>query len=332
MPEHHRRRARRARHTPDGQRETTAPTPPVPSAPVDIEIGRRGRVDSGGDSVDEGVGHGRGSAAGPDDLRADCANCFALCCVVPAFAASSDFAIDKPAGRPCPNLAADDFGCGIHTRLRPSGFTGCTVYDCFGAGQKVARVTFGGRDWRGEPGVRGPMFEVFPIMRHLHELLWYLREAHSFEAAGPIRAKVAAPYAATERLTMGAPEALLALDVAEHRAGVNALLLRASELARAGSPGKGRKDRRGADLIGARLRGADLRGVSLRGACLIGADLRGADLRGADVIGADFRDANLCGADLTGALYLIRSQLDAARGDATTKLPAGPGRPEHWAA
>jgi hypothetical protein len=31
----------------------------------------------------------------------------------PAFAKSSDFAIDKPAGRACPNLQ-DDFRCGIH--------------------------------------------------------------------------------------------------------------------------------------------------------------------------------------------------------------------------
>jgi hypothetical protein len=81
------------------------------------------------------------------DLRADCAQCFGLCCVAPAFTASADFAITKPAGRPCPNLGVG-FGCGIHDRLRDSGFGGCAVYDCFGAGQKVAQVTFGGRDWR----------------------------------------------------------------------------------------------------------------------------------------------------------------------------------------
>ena len=67
------------------------------------------------------------------DLRADCARCFGLCCVAPAFAASADFAIDKPAGQACPHLAGD-FRCGIHDELRPRGFPGCTVYDCFGAG------------------------------------------------------------------------------------------------------------------------------------------------------------------------------------------------------
>ena len=85
------------------------------------------------------------------DLRADCGRCFGLCCVAPAFSASADFAIDKAAGRPCPNLRPD-FRCGIHDRLSGSeGFPGCTAYDCFGAGQKVAQVTFGGQDWRRTP-------------------------------------------------------------------------------------------------------------------------------------------------------------------------------------
>ena len=54
-----------------------------------------------------------GAGLPPDDprhaLRADCSRCEALCCVAPAFAASADFAIDKPAGVPCPRLR-DDLG------------------------------------------------------------------------------------------------------------------------------------------------------------------------------------------------------------------------------
>ncbi len=113
------------------------------------------------------------------------------------------------------------------------------------------------------------------------------------------------------------------------REEVNALLLRASELARAKVPGR-KKNRRGADLIGARLKGADLRGACPRGAYLIAADLRGADLRDADLIGADLRDADLRGADLTGCLFLTQAQLNSARGDAATRLPAAVGRPAHW--
>ena len=78
------------------------------------------------------------------------------------------------------------------------------------------------------------------------------------------------------------------------------------------------------------LRGADLRGASLRGAYLIGADLRAADLRMADVTGADLRGADLGGADLTESLFLIQSQLDAAKGDTATRLPPSLTRPAHW--
>lgn len=262
------------------------------------------------------------------DLRADCESCFALCCVVPAFSASSDFAIDKKAGQACPNLRAD-FRCGIHTRLRDKGFRGCTVYDCFGAGQKVSQVTFGGQDWRRAPRTAKRMFEVFPIMRDLHELLWYLSEALTLPPALPVHGELGLALEKTERLTRDTPDALVRLDVAAHRREVNTLLLRTSELVRAGA-GRGKKDRRGADLIGAKLRGADLRGANLRGAYLIGADLRGADLRTADLIGADLRGADLSGADLTGSIFLIQSQLDAAKGDARTTLPPSLTRPAHW--
>jgi len=39
------------------------------------------------------------------DLRADCDRCLGLCCIASAFAASADFGLDKPAGRPCPELS-----------------------------------------------------------------------------------------------------------------------------------------------------------------------------------------------------------------------------------
>ena len=262
-------------------------------------------------------------------LRADCKGCFALCCVVPAFWASADFAIDKPAERACPNLEAD-FRCGIHASLREQGFGGCTVYDCFGAGQQVSQVTFTGQDWRGAPRIAQGMFEVFPVMRDLHELLWYLREALTLKAARSRHGEVSRALGATEGLAGQSAGSLLELDVAAHRAGVNDLLLAVSELVRAGVPH--RKNHRGDDLIGADLRGADLRGASLRGAHLIGADLRDADLRMADVIGADLRGADIRGADLTGAIYLIQSQVDAAKGDSNTTVPQSLTRPAHWQA
>ncbi|MFE2375479.1 pentapeptide repeat-containing protein [Streptomyces sp. NPDC059398] len=287
----------------------------------------------------------------PDDIRSrpqsrlsgDCANCFGLCCVALPFTASADFAVSKDAGRPCTNLRSD-FRCGIHNRLRGSGFQGCTVYDCFGAGQQVSQVTFGGRDWRQEPDSAQRMFAAFPVVRQLHELLWYLTEALTLAPAAPVHPELRGLLEATGALARLGPDGLAALDVGAHRGKVNELLLRTSELVRATAhqedgPQKNkrrkrpaRKDHRGADLMGARLRGADLRGATLRGAYLIAADLTGADLRLADLIGADLRDANLSGADLTGSFFLTQPQLNAARGDTTTRLPPSLTRPEHWGA
>jgi uncharacterized protein YjbI with pentapeptide repeats len=265
---------------------------------------------------------------GRSSLRGDCDRCFGLCCVAPAFSASADFAIDKGAGQPCPNLRPD-FGCSIHDRLRPRGFPGCAAYDCFGAGQKVAQVTFGGRDWRRTPGIAQRMFGVFAIMRQLHELLWYLSAALTLPPARPLHAELSLALHETERLTHNGPDALVELDVGAHRREVNTLLRRASSLARAGAP-RGEVDLSGADLTGKDLSGADLRGVSLRGAYLIGADLSGADLKLADLTGADLRGADLRGADLTGSIFLTQSQLDAAKGDPGTRLPSSLSSPTHW--
>jgi len=255
------------------------------------------------------------------DLRADCGSCFGLCCVALTFSKSADFAIDKAAGEPCPNLD-DTFRCSIHSKLRPEGFQGCTVYDCFGAGQEISRRA--GQSWREQPGQ--PMFEALPILRQLHELLWYLAEALENKASQPIRAELRTAADRVEQVSRTAD--LTTVDVVAERAAVNELLLKTSHLVRGKQTKK--KECRGADLIGARLRGADLRKANLRGAYLIGADLRDADLRQADLIGADLRDANLEGADLTGALFLTQSQLNAARGNPATRLPPAFTRPSHW--
>ncbi|EWM09907.1 pentapeptide repeat protein [Kutzneria sp. 744] len=214
--------------------------------------------------------------------------------------------------------------------MRAKGFPGCTVFDCFCAGQKVSQVTFGGQGWRdaGEDG-RQRMFSGFMIMLQLQELLWYLAEARALPAARPLHDRISAAYTEVEKVTLSEPDTLLAVDVPAHREKVNELLVRASELTRATV--KGRKaDRRGADLMGAKLKGAVLAGANLRGAYLIAADLRQADLRLADVIGADFRDTDLRGADLTDALFLTQSQVNAARGDQATRIPATLTRPPHW--
>ena len=216
------------------------------------------------------------------ELRSDCGSCFGLCCVALTLNKSSDFAIDKPAGKPCPNLEVSDrgvgFGCGIHSRLRGEGFAGCTVYDCFGAGQKVSQVTFAGVNWREEPGSSELMFALLPVMKQLHELLWYVADGLGREVARPVHGELRRVRDGIEAVTRGSAEELIALDVEGERQRVNAVLLRVSELVRGEwaalvpkkKGGKKRKvDLRGADLMGARRAGADLRGVNLRGGCAL---------------------------------------------------------------
>lgn len=192
-------------------------------------------------------------------------------------------------------------------------------------------MTFGGRDWRQTPEIAPSVFAVFPVMRQLKELLWYLAEALILLPVGPLRDGCERAREETERLVVAHPDDLVRLDTTAHRQQVGPLLGQVSEVVR-GDVHDRVPDRRGADLIGAKLRGADLHGSSLRGTYLIGADLRDADLRKTDLLGADLRGADLRGARLEESLFLTQPQVDAATGDASTTLPPPLRRPRHWSA
>jgi hypothetical protein len=255
------------------------------------------------------------------DLRADCSRCAGLCCVVPAFVRSADFAFDKPSGVACPNLAAPDagdFGCSIHAELPERGFRGCTVYDCFGAGQRVVQDHFGGRDWVGSTKERGEMFATFEVVERLHELLWYLGDVLERPAAAPLRSELEGLRDAVER----AAAEPAGVDVERYQARADVLLGEASALVRRPVGA----DLRSHDLAGADLKERDLLAASLRGAVLIGADLRDVDLGDADLLGADVRAADLRGADLSQTLFLTRLQVAAMRVDETTLLPGWAAR------
>ncbi len=109
-------------------------------------------------------------------LHADCEHCAALCCVAFPFEASPEFAVEKPAGAPCPNLE----GCGrcaIHAEREEQGFGGCIPYDCLGAGQRVVQQTFAGRTWMEDPTLLEPMLRAFEVMCPVHELIALLATA-----------------------------------------------------------------------------------------------------------------------------------------------------------
>lgn len=270
------------------------------------------------------------------NLQADCEKCFGLCCVALYFSSMEGFPVNKDAGKPCLNLK-NDFRCSVHKNLKKKGLKGCIAYDCFGAGQKVAQVTYGGRDWRQQPESAKQMFEVFLIMRQLHEMLWYLTEALTLQADNNMKDKLSLKINEIEHLTHLNEDSLLKLDVTILREDVNPLLLQTSEFLRKKvnnnklSSLKGKKVFGGGlDLIGVDLRKKSLRGANLSGAYLIAADLRGVDLSFADLIGADLRDTDLRGADLSNSIFLTQAQINAAKGDANTKLPKSLIMPKYW--
>ena len=204
-----------------------------------------------------------GTCDPPISLIDDCAQCAGLCCVMLAFTRSSDFALDKAAGEPCPHLDRQ-FRCSIHSQLSPAGFRGCHSYTCFGAGPPVTRG-FQGRTWRSDPSTGRAMAACFAVARALHELLWYVRAALA-EPVGDLRPRLETALIATECAARLAPEELAGFDSAGHRERINELLLATSSHLRGPRPGP---DLRGADLTGADLRDTDLRDADLRTALFL---------------------------------------------------------------
>jgi uncharacterized protein YjbI with pentapeptide repeats len=79
------------------------------------------------------------------------------------------------------------------------------------------------------------------------------------------------------------------------------------------------------NLSSANLSDADLKLAALTDANLIRTNLIGANLHGVGL-----SDADLSGADLHEVKNLLQLQIDAARGDAWTRLPPHLKRPAHW--
>ena len=252
------------------------------------------------------------------ELVADCSRCFGLCCVLLPFRREGGFGIDKSSGEACHHLGPDD-RCGIHATLREDGWGGCAAFDCFGAGQQVSQVTYGGRSWRDQDDL-GEMAAVLSVMRQLHEMLAHLTEVQRrapHPDAGAVRDALLA-------LTHSEPATLLAADLDEVRERVSRELRQATVRLH----GDGRPMPH--DLAGSDLRGRDLSRADLRGALLIACDLRDADLSRADLLGADLRDAAVGGARMAEAWFVSQAQLNTARGDDRTTLPAHLTRPGHW--
>jgi uncharacterized protein YjbI with pentapeptide repeats len=276
-------------------------------------------------------------------LKPDCQNCFGLCCVALYFSKHDGFPTDKHAGVPCPNLA-QDYTCSIHENLSEQGLKGCIAYECFGAGQQVSQVTYGGgQGWRAEGADHSSseqMFKVFLIMKQLHEMCWYLYEALSYDIPTPLKNEAQQLLLKTEKVTEAPTHEVQSFDLFSHHNQVSTLLRNVSQHVREHMQQELASNKlminnilntkQKKDFIGADLRIKELRCTDLRGCLLIAANLEGKDLSGVDFIGADLRDTNLKKANLSQCIFLTQAQINVAKGDTHTKLPTFLSRPAHW--
>lgn len=271
-----------------------------------------------------------------NNLKPDCSNCFGLCCVALYFSVQDGFPTDKRAGIPCPNLE-ENYLCSVHKKLETLGLKGCIAYECFGAGQQISQVTFKGRSWKIDSESKNQMFEVFLIMRQLHEMCWYLTQALSYNLESSLCEEISQVLSETVCITKYPPQSLLEFDLEKHRGKINTLLRKTSKLVqseiRCRKQIKNKTEKTSKmmkDFFGRDLRKKDFRCTDLDGACLIAANLEGADLSGTNFIGADFRDANIKGANLSESIFLTQSQINVAKGNTNTKLPIMISMPKHW--
>ncbi|MEI6101195.1 MAG: pentapeptide repeat-containing protein [Eubacteriales bacterium] len=269
-------------------------------------------------------------------LRSDCERCFGLCCAALYFAKTDGFPVDKAAGEPCPNMQKD-YRCRVYSGLKELKLKGCMAYDCFGAGQRVAQTTYNCIGWRQNAETREQMFRVFCVMQELHEMLWYLAEACTLLDGKQAQQDAELLLEGLEIVAQLAPKQLLELNLDSYRDKANVHIKLAGEKTRARFysgldlyPLHKNVPKKRISLMGADLKKTDLKGADLRGAYLIAADLRCADLSGADLIGADMRNADIRGADLSHSIFLTQMQINAAKGDAHTKLPKWIEKPGHW--
>lgn len=261
-------------------------------------------------------------------LKINCNECFGLCCVALYFSKIDGFPENKDSGKPCLYLK-EDFKCKVHDKLMEKGLKGCTIFECFGAGQKVSKIIYKGENWRQNSKIAKEMFEVFLVVRQLHEMQWYLTEAYELNAEKNVKDEIELLIKETEALTLLAPKEILRVDLVRHREKVNIFLRQTSELVRK-ALNKNSMKRKKNTYFGVDFRNTNVKGADFRGAYLIGANFREKNLAGADFIGADLRDSDFSKADLSKSIFLTQGQLNSAKGDKETKLPKKISRPKHW--
>ncbi|WP_444658859.1 pentapeptide repeat-containing protein [Caproiciproducens sp. R2] len=259
------------------------------------------------------------------DLEPDCEKCSGLCCVALYCAKTDGFPADKGAGTPCQYLSPD-FRCGIHADLKDRKMSGCLAYECLGAGQKTTQIDSSGGDWKTDPGRAETIFQTFSVLFQLHQILWYLIEAASLTSDEKTAAAVDALIRENQQMTQLPHGSLLKAGIAGHKSKANNLLKKIIGSISAEDPASRQK----ADFFGKNFRKTNLDRKDFSMSLLIAADLEGCSLDRTVFLGADLRDANLKNTDLSRSVFLTQMQINSAKGNRNTRLPAGLRRPSAW--
>lgn len=269
-----------------------------------------------------------------DRFRTDCGRCCGLCCVALYFSKFDGFPTDKTAGVPCPNLNGN-FQCRIHRELPHRGMKGCLAYDCGGSGQLVTAL-YQGKTWSSHPHLAREMFEVFISVHQLWQASWYLTETLTLLPARPLWAQACEYQRQLDTVMQSRPAEILQFEPDELMKNVVLLLKQVGVLvSRQTTPAmqtqkKAKNISRKKEFMGYHFKQSDLSGHDFSSSLLIAANLESCCLSGCNFLGADLRDAALSGADLSESIYLTQGQLNAARGNRRTRIPAHLNRPRTW--
>jgi len=116
------------------------------------------------------------------------------------------------------------------------------------------------------------------------------------------------------------------LNIEEYRLTVNKVLKQLISMISVGAsqaiPSK--------DFLGKDFKKINLDGSNFSMSLMIGANLEGCSLKGTIFLGADMRDANLKNTNLSECLFLTQMQINCAKGNLNTKLPASLSPPKSW--
>lgn len=262
-----------------------------------------------------------------DELKIDCSKCSGLCCTALFFSKLDGFPEDKVAGKPCVNLQTD-FRCKIHNELTKRKLKGCLNYDCFGAGQKVTQTIYNNSNWCTEPAKSQEMFKVFLIVFQLHQILYFLEEAKTIILVRESWNEIGNLIEEGRNICKASPHDILTTDIDEYRNRVNDCLRKVSSLIKLNyNPNKKEHKK---DFIGKSFKGKNFNGTDFSMNLLIAANFQECSFDGANFLGADTRDTDFSYADLREAVFITQGQVNCARGNSNTKLPAKFRRPISW--